>query len=59
MMALIHTETITIQLSRLVKDTADTPESVISADLISSLEAVTQELVGSGVVVEASELPNQ
>ena len=58
-MALIHTETITIQLSRLVKDTADTPESVISADLISSLEAVTQELVGSGVVVEASELPNQ
>ena len=53
MMALVHTETITITISRLLKDTADTPDSIIGADLLTSLEAVTEELVGSGVVVEA------
>jgi hypothetical protein len=52
-MAIIHKETITITLSRLVKDTADAPDRIISADLISSLEAVTEELVGPGVIVEA------
>ena len=58
-MAIIHTETITITLSRLVKDTADVPSSVISADLIASLEAVTEELVGGGVIVEANVDTNQ
>jgi hypothetical protein len=53
-MAIVHKETITITLSRLVKDTADTPDSVISADLLSNLEAVTEELVGPGVIVEAN-----
>lgn len=52
-MAKVHTETITITLSRLVKDSAENPDSVVTDDLISSLEAVTEELVGQGVIVEA------
>jgi hypothetical protein len=53
-MAIIHTETITITLSRLVKDTADTPDSIITPDILASLEAVTEELTGGGAVVEAN-----
>lgn len=50
-MAKIHEEIIVIKLSRLVKET-DQPASAVSADLISNLTAVMEELVGSGIVVE-------
>jgi hypothetical protein len=50
-MAKIHEEIIVVKLSKLVKET-DQPESAVSEDLVASLIAVTEELVGSGVVVE-------
>jgi len=50
-MAKIHEEIIVIRLSRLVKET-DQPESAVSEDLVASLTAVVEELVGSGTVVE-------
>jgi hypothetical protein len=50
-MAKIHEEIIVIKLSRLVKET-DQPESALSDDLIASLTAVTEELVGSSIIVE-------
>jgi hypothetical protein len=55
-MAKIIKQTIVIDLSQLVKDDAPLGMDVITDDLLSSLEAVTQELVGSGVVVEVNEI---
>ena len=55
-MAKIVKQTILIELSQLVKDDAATNMDVVTPDLLSSLEAVTQELSGAGVVVEVSEL---
>jgi hypothetical protein len=53
-MAIIHEEILIIKVSKLVKDTADTP-SLINADTIAALEQVAQELVGDGVIVEVDE----
>ena len=53
-MAKIHEEIIVIRLSRLVKET-DQPESAVTEDLIVSLTAVMEELVGSGIVVEVEQ----
>lgn len=50
-MAKIHEEVIVIKLSRLVKEGAEAV-SAISEELLSTLVTVTEELVGSGVVVE-------
>jgi hypothetical protein len=50
-MAAIHTQTIQIHLNKIVKMTDETP-NLITEDLLASLEAVAQELVGSGIVVE-------
>ena len=50
-MAKIHEEIIIIRLSKLVKET-DQPASAVSEDLIASLTAVVEELVGSSIVVE-------
>jgi hypothetical protein len=50
-MAKLQTETIVIQVSKLYKD-AETPTEIISAEVISSLEAVVQELAGDGALVE-------
>jgi len=51
-MAKIFEEIIVIKLSKLIRD--DTAESspIAGADVTSSLEAVAQELVDSGVIVE-------
>ena len=51
-MAKIFEEIIVIKLSKLTRD--DTPDSgpIAGADVTSSLEAVAQELVSSGVIVE-------
>jgi len=53
-MAKIYTESIVITLSKLVKET-DQPASAVSEDLIVSLTAVVEELVGSGIVVEVEQ----
>jgi hypothetical protein len=50
-MAKLQSETIVIQISRMLKNTDDeTP--ILTEDYISSLEAVVQELAGSGALVE-------
>lgn len=51
-MAKIVEEKITIILSQLLKDNGSGAESAITSELIESLEAVAQELVAKGVVVE-------
>lgn len=50
-MAKIHEEIVVIKLSKLVKDTENVA-SLVDGETIASLEQVTQELVGSGVIVE-------
>ena len=50
-MSKIHEEVIIIKLSKLIKDTADTP-LLADANFQNNLEDVIQQLVESGVVVE-------
>jgi hypothetical protein len=51
-MAKIVEEKITIVLSQLSKNDGKGTESAISTELLEALEAVSQELVAAGVVVE-------
>lgn len=51
-MARVHEEIIVIKLSKLVKDGTDV-ESAISDELLATLTTVAEELVGSGIVIEA------
>lgn len=52
-MAKIVEETVVIKLSRLVKTgEKESKEKMASADMISALEQVAQELVGDNVIVE-------
>ena len=49
-MAKILEQTLTIKLSKLVKD--DDYSKVSTEDLVASLESIVQELVGSNIVIE-------
>lgn len=51
-MAKIKEELIVVKLSKLVKDSTEDGESITTHDLIGNLEAVVQELVSDGIVVE-------
>lgn len=51
-MAKIHTETLVVKLSRLVKDSDKDVNSNISEELCSAVEQIAQELSPEGVVVE-------
>jgi hypothetical protein len=51
-MAKIQEELIVIKLSKLHKDSQQQTSSLSGDDVISGLEAVVQELVGSDVIVE-------
>ena len=51
-MAKIHTESIVLTLSKLVKDTEAGIE-ISTADIVTALQSVAEELAGAGVVVEA------
>jgi hypothetical protein len=53
-MAIIHEEVLIIKVSKLIKDTADTPR-LINTETVAALEQVAQELVGDGVIVEVDE----
>lgn len=55
-MAIVHEEIVIIKVSKLVKDHdhADAP-TLITADIISALEQVAQELIGNGAIVEVEE----
>jgi hypothetical protein len=50
-MAKIHEEIIVIKFSKLTKDNEDA-ESVATREFVESLQAVAEELVGSGTIVE-------
>lgn len=50
-MAKFQEEIIVIKVSKLLRDTAD-EETVLTPDVINSLEAVVQELAGAGALVE-------
>lgn len=51
-MAKIYEEIVVIKLSKLIKD-SETESAIATDDVISALQSVAEELVGSGVVVEA------
>lgn len=53
-MAIVHEEIVIIKVSKLVKDHADAP-ILITADTISAIEQVAQELIGDGAIVEVEE----
>jgi hypothetical protein len=50
-MAKLQEDIVTIKLSKLVKDSEEAG-TALSEELISSLEAVVQELAGAGTLVE-------
>lgn len=52
-MAKIYEEIVVIKLSKLVKDNDVGPTDIATADLVSALQSVAEELAGPGVVVEA------
>lgn len=51
-MAKIQTESLVITFSKLVKDHTDNEQSIVTAEILDSINAVAEELAGSGVVVE-------
>jgi len=53
-MAKIVEELIIIKLSKLVKDNEQSRSHTVNNDMLASLEAVIQELIGSDVIVEVS-----
>jgi hypothetical protein len=50
-MAKIHSESIVITFSKLVKE-SDTSPAIINQELIDSLAVVSEELAGAGIIVE-------
>lgn len=48
-MAKVQEEIVVIKLSKLVKEVSD---SLISDDVVQSVEAIVQELVGDSIIVE-------
>lgn len=52
-MAHIQTESVVITFNKLVKNGAEHTE-ITSEEIVASLEAVAQELVGDGVIVEVA-----
>lgn len=50
-MAKLHEEVLVIKISKLVKDT-ESPEHFLTSETVQNLEAVVQELAGSGALVE-------
>ena len=50
-MAKIHEEVLVIKFSKLVRN-SDDASSVATAELVDALQAVAEELAGSGVIIE-------
>lgn len=51
-MAKIHEEIVVIKLSKLIKD-SDAGVEIATDDIVLALQAVAEELAGTGIVVEA------
>jgi hypothetical protein len=56
-MAKIQEQSVVIKFSKLIKD-GDEGQAVIDSDVVTSLEAVAQELAGQGIIVEVDSLIN-
>lgn len=54
-MAKIQEEVIIVKLSKLVRD-GDSGDRIATQDLAESLQAVAQELAGSGIIVEVEQV---
>jgi hypothetical protein len=52
-MAKLQEDVLVIKISKLIKD-SDEPGTALSEDLVTSLEAVVQELAGAGALVEVT-----
>jgi hypothetical protein len=52
-MAKLQEDVLVIKISKLIKD-SDTAGTAVTEDLITSLEAVVQELAGAGTLVEVT-----
>jgi hypothetical protein len=50
-MAKIHTESVVITFSKLVKESGSST-TIATADIVSALAQVAEELAGAGIVVE-------
>ena len=53
-MARILEDVIVIKLSRIVKDGSMDDKQIVNDELLTTLETVAAELLGDGIVVEAS-----
>jgi hypothetical protein len=51
-MAKIHTESVVITFSKLVKESDSGTATIATADIVSALASVAEELAGAGIVVE-------
>jgi hypothetical protein len=51
-MAKIYEEVLVIKVSKLVADKSSNTTSIVRDDIVDSIEAVVQELVGENVIVE-------
>lgn len=51
-MAKIQSESVVITFNKLVKDETDSLPSILTDDILTTLESVVQELAGPGVIVE-------
>jgi hypothetical protein len=51
-MAKIHEEIVVIKLSKLIKEKHSADQQIANSDICDALQAVAEELVGAGVVVE-------
>ena len=51
-MAKIQTETVVLTFNRLVKESDEGQESIVTSDTAAALEQVAQELAGAGIIVE-------
>jgi len=51
-MAKIYEEVLVIKVSKLVADKSSNNPTIIRNDIVESIEAVVQELVGENVIVE-------
>jgi hypothetical protein len=52
-MAKLQEEVLVVKVSKLLKD-SDSQEELLSEDTLQNLEAVLQQLVGSGALIEIS-----
>jgi hypothetical protein len=54
-MAKIHEEVVVIKLSKLVKENDAGTDLIATPDLCGALQAVAEELLGSGIIVEVEQ----